>query len=157
MIEQHEGVLNSDHPLNMILPEKLERETREDGEWVKSQHDGRWYPSTYDRYLKMHRIQRVRIQENNPAEFKTYKNKTNRKTRYNNLPNLKRINIKSEWTHEMFEEWKRCRDDVIYFAENYCCITHIDHGVIRVQLREYQKDMLRIMAENRMMAANLSR
>lgn len=147
----------SDHPLNLIHPDKLKRELREDGEWVLSQHDNKWYPSTFDRYLKLHKIERVKIQSDDPTNFKTFKDKSNKRSRYLGLPNLKRANLKTAWTREMRDEWKRCKDDILYFAENYCCITHIDYGVIRVQLRDYQKDMLQIMHKNRMMAANLSR
>lgn len=146
-----------DHPINLIHPDKLEREMREDGEWIKSQHDGKWYPKTFDRYLALNGINRVRIQDHNPAMFQTFKDKSNKKSRYLGLPNLKRANVKSPWTREMIDEWNRCRNDILYFAERYCCITHIDYGVIRVQLRDYQKDMLEIMHNNRMMAANLSR
>ncbi len=73
------------------------------------------------------------------------------------LKNLRRANIKTQYTPEMIAEWKRCRKDIVYFAETYCAITHIDYGTIKVQLRDYQKDMLKIMHENRMSAHKLSR
>lgn len=62
-----------------------------------------------------------------------------------------------EWTREMVQEWKRCRDDIVYFAENYCYITHVDEGTIRISLRDYQKRMLRAVAENRLSINLLSR
>ncbi|UYD57395.1 terminase large subunit [Aeromonas phage B614] len=145
------------HPLDMMHPSQLKREMREDGEWVLSNHDDKWYPSTFKRYMKMQGVKRVKIQADDPSMFRTFKDKTNKRTRYLGLPNLKRANIKIKWTKEMLAERKRCKDDIVYFAENYCCIEHIDYGIIRVQLRDYQKDMLRIMAGNRLMAANLSR
>ncbi|MBQ0741305.1 terminase family protein, partial [Aquimarina celericrescens] len=42
-------------------------------------------------------------------------------------------------------------------AETYCAITHIDYGTIKVQLRDYQREMLIEMHKNRMVACNLSR
>ena len=151
------NIFESDHPLQMPHPSTLKREMREDGEWILSNHDDKWYPSTFDRYLKSQGVKRVKIQADDPSMFRTFKDKTNKRSRYNGLPNLKRANIKIKWTKEMLAERKRCKEDIVYFAENYCCIEHIDYGIIRVQLRDYQKDMLRIMAGNRLMAANLSR
>lgn len=57
----------------------------------------------------------------------------------------------------MLMEWVKCRDDIVYFAETYCAITHIDYGTIKVQLRDYQREMLIEMHKNRMVACNLSR
>lgn len=151
------AVYMDSHPLEMPHPSTLKREMREDGEWVLSNHDDKWYPSTFKRYLALQGIKRVKIQADDPAMFRTFKDKTNKRSRYNGLPNLKRANIKIKWTKEMLAERKRCKEDIVYFAENYCCIEHVDYGIIRVQLRDYQKDMLRIMAGNRLMAANLSR
>lgn len=125
--------------------------------YYKSQHDGKWYPETYDVYSELNRVRKMGIQGRNPADFRTYKDRFNRKTRYMNLPNLRRANVPTAWTNEMMDEWKRCRDDIIYFAENYCSIVHIDWGIIKVQLRDYQRDMLKIMSTKRMSIHNLSR
>lgn len=151
------AIYTDDHPLSMPHPSTLKREMREDGEWVLSNHDNKWYPSSFKRYMKMQGVKRVKIQADDPSMFRTFKDKNNKRSRYLGLPNLKRANIKIKWTKEMLAERKRCKEDIVYFAENYCCIEHIDYGIIRVQLRDYQKDMLRIMADNRLMAANLSR
>ncbi|QXN69020.1 putative DNA packaging enzyme large subunit [Escherichia phage vB_EcoM_Skers] len=92
-----------------------------------------------------------------PTNYKFFKDSDNIRTRYMRLKNLRRANIKTQYTPEMIAEWKRCRKDIVYFAETYCAITHIDYGTIKVQLRDYQKDMLKIMHENRMSAHKLSR
>ena len=34
-------------------------------------------------------------------------------------PNLKRANVKQEWTKENLVEYQRCMDDPQYFIENY--------------------------------------
>ena len=125
--------------------------------YYKSQHDGRWYPSDFDVYAQINRIRKMELQGRYPEKFRTYKDRFNKKTRYLGLPNLKRANVPTKWTREMVDEWKKCRDDIVYFAENYCSIVHIDWGVIKVQLRDYQKEMLTIMAEERMSMHNLPR
>lgn len=151
------------HPLNhgdkiaikhpVILPTKFE-----DGiKFIQSQWDDKWYPERFEDYLRIHKIIKINLQGVDPEKFQTYKDKENRRSRYLGLPNLKRANIKTNWTREMVNEWKRCRDDIVYFAETYCAITHIDYGTIKVQLRDYQRDMLRIMSRDRMTVCNLSR
>jgi hypothetical protein len=150
------------HPLNShaqeIIPTCMLEHKVEDGmEFFKSQWDNKWYPKNFNDYLKLNSIVKIKLQGEDPTLFATFKDRNNRRSRYLGLPNLKRANIKIMWTQEMIDEWKRCRDDVVYFAERYCAITHIDYGVIKVQLRDYQKDMLRIMSGNRMSVSKLSR
>ncbi|UNY47128.1 terminase large subunit [Cronobacter phage LPCS28] len=125
--------------------------------YYKSQHDDIWYPEKFEVYMQEYPVRKVRLQGQDPSDFKTFKDKTNRRSRYLNNPNLRRAWVQTKWTKEMVEEWCRCRDDIIYFAENYCSIIHIDHGIIKLQLRQYQKDMLKIMHENRMSINSLSR
>lgn len=125
--------------------------------YYKSQHDNKWYPEPFDVYSEINRVRKMNIQGTNPADFRTFKDRFNKRGRYMGLPNLRRANQPTKWTTEMVAEWKKCRDDIVYFAENYCSIVHIDWGVIKVSLRDYQKDMLRIMADNRMSIHSLSR
>ena len=125
--------------------------------WFQSQHDQKWYPEKFDDYAIINKPQKFNLQGDDPSNFRLFKDKFNKKSRYNGLPHLKRANIQIQWTQEMLDEWVRCRDDIIYFAENYCSIVHIDYGVIKVQLRDYQKDMLKIMFDSRMSQHNLSR
>lgn len=148
----------SDHPIGMMHPDYLKKKIDEMGmEWTQSEHDKKWYPTTFSDYLKINGVQKVDLQAKNPADFATYKNKGNKKTRYNGNPNLKRAFVQTKWTQQMLMEWVKCRDDIVYFAETYCAITHIDYGTIKVQLRDYQKEMLIEMHKNRMVACNLSR
>lgn len=157
------NVLNDSHPLNVgdniVIknPAAAQRKTEDGITFIKSQWDDKWYPEKFDDYLRIHCIQKVNIQDQDKALFQTFKDKSNKRSRYMNLPNLKRANIKTAWTQEMINEWKKCRDDIVYFAETYCAITHIDYGTIKVQLRDYQRDMLRIMHSKRMTVCNLSR
>ncbi|AAD42422.1 MULTISPECIES: terminase large subunit domain-containing protein [Bacteria] len=162
-MEQPINVLNDFHPLNeagkiLIKHPSLAERKDEDGiHWIKSQWDGKWYPEKFSDYLRLHKIVKIPNNSDKPELFQTYKDKNNKRSRYMGLPNLKRANIKTQWTREMVEEWKKCRDDIVYFAETYCAITHIDYGVIKVQLRDYQRDMLKIMSSKRMTVCNLSR
>lgn len=57
-------------------------------------------------------------------------------------PNLRKEGEKIAYTPAMVEEWKRCRDDIIYFAEKYCYVNNVDDGAIIVKLRDYQKELL---------------
>lgn len=125
--------------------------------YYKSQHDDKWYPETFNVYSEINAIQKMNIQDKDPNNFRTFKDRLGRRTRYMNLPNLKRAGTITKWTQPMVDEWKRCRDDILYFAENYCSIVHIDWGIIKVNLRDYQKDMLKIMSTKRLSIHNLSR
>lgn len=52
-------------------------------------------------------------------------------------------------TPEEIEEWKRCANDVIYFAEKYCQLL-TPEGIQHIELRDYQKDYLRHLEKNRL-------
>jgi hypothetical protein len=65
-------------------------------------------------------------------------------------PNLKRVGEAIEWTQERIEEYMKCSQDPIYFIETYMKIINVDHGLVNFNLYDYQKDMVRSMADNRM-------
>lgn len=155
-IENNEK-LNSDHPLNLMNPIFLKRQVIDGMEMMLSNHDNKWYPRKFSDYLKINGIEKVTLQSRDSKNYATYKNRQNKRTRYMGIPNLKRAYVQTNYTDEMKAEWIKCRDDIIYFAETYCAITHIDYGTIKVRLRDYQKDMLRGMHKNRFYVAKLSR
>lgn len=62
--------------------------------------------------------------------------------RYLNNINLPRAGLKHNWTIDMVQEFKRCAEDPIYFAEKYIKIVHVDHGLIPIRLYEYQKEII---------------
>ena len=75
---------------------------------------------------------------------------------YRGNPRLKHAGKKVEWTAELIREYKKCKDDVIYFAENYYkAIT--EDGLVKIKLRPYQKKMIKAMVENRFTISNQSR
>lgn len=68
---------------------------------------------------------------------------------YNGSPNLKKSGVSVNFTQEMVDEWKKCANDPIYFAEKYIKIVHVDHGLIPIQLYEYQKEVIDKFKDNR--------
>lgn len=76
---------------------------------------------------------------------------------YQGNPNLKRADQKIEWTEHTVKELIKCSHDPVYFAESYMKIVSLDKGLIGFDLRDYQKDMIRSMKDNRYCAFNLSR
>lgn len=124
---------------------------------IKSQHTNEFMPDTFTAYEFLNPIRPIKQQSINPKDFKTFKDKDNKRTRYMGKPNLKRAYVKTPYTKEMKEEWIKCRNDILYFARNYCVITHIDFGTIQINLYDYQEDLLEMLANNRMAIANQSR
>ena len=46
---------------------------------------------------------------------------------YSGNPLLKKSRIQIPWTQEQVQEWLKCAQDPIYFAEKYIKIVHVDH------------------------------
>ena len=61
---------------------------------------------------------------------------------------LRRGNIVFEYTDEEIAELARCANDIVYFAEKYAVVM-TDEGIMQVQLRDYQKQLLRDFQDNR--------
>lgn len=60
---------------------------------------------------------------------------------------LRSIDEAVELEQWQIEEYIRCKKDIIYFAEKYFKIINIDEGEITIQLREYQKKILKAFFE----------
>jgi hypothetical protein len=71
--------------------------------------------------------------------------------------NLKRKGTSIEWSQELVEEYVKCAKDVIYFAEKYIQIVHVDHGLIPIELYEYQKEIITKSENTRNVIVNTSR
>jgi len=78
------------------------------------------------------------------------------KLSYRGNASLKKPGASFDWTPELAEELRRCKNDVIYFAEHYFKIV-TENGLELIQLRDYQKEMLRSMVNNRRTISNQSR
>lgn len=68
---------------------------------------------------------------------------------YNGNPLLKKVRRSISWTKEQFEEYVKCSEDPIYFAEQYIKIVHVDHGFIPIVLYDYQKEIIQKTRDNR--------
>lgn len=73
----------------------------------------------------------------------------NRRDCYLGNIKIKRQGVEQSYTKEQVEELIKCRDDIIYFISNYVKIVDLDKGLVLFEPFEYQKDMIRIMEENR--------
>ena len=76
---------------------------------------------------------------------------------YQGNPNLKKANQQLDWDANSVKEMLKCSQDPVYFAETYMKIVSLDEGLVNFTLRDYQKEMLWAMKENRYCAFNLSR
>ena len=70
-------------------------------------------------------------------------------TVYLGNPNLKKANVKVEFTQENIEEFIKCKDDPVYFARNYLKIVSLDEGLVNFDLYPFQEKLVRNFHENR--------
>jgi hypothetical protein len=80
-----------------------------------------------------------------------------KKQEYMGNPNLPTANATFEYTPEMVAEIQKCKDDILYFAENYFYIIEPDLGKIKIPLLPYQKRLLNSFRDNRFNIVNSSR
>lgn len=97
------------------------------------------------------------FQHKNVYDFTTYKNKYDKKTRYLGDPLLKRANVNTPWPEDQKAEWRKCRDDIIYFIKTYMRIVHVDHGLVLFNMWDFQQDMITQMKDNRFFIAKCPR
>lgn len=71
--------------------------------------------------------------------------------------NLKGANVQINWTPDMIREWVKCKNDPIYFAQNYIKIVHVDRGLITIDLYDYQREIIDKFNNNRRLAVVTSR
>ena len=76
---------------------------------------------------------------------------------YNGNVNLKRKGTPIEFTNDMVAEFLKCAQDPIYFSEKYIQIVHVDHGLIPIQMYDYQKEIAKAITDNRRVTVNTSR
>ncbi len=76
---------------------------------------------------------------------------------YNGNPLLKKSRKKIAWTQEQVQEWMKCAQDPIYFAEKYIKIVHVDRGFIPIRLYDYQKEIIEKITHNRRVTVVTSR
>lgn len=64
-------------------------------------------------------------------------------------PNLRPAGSVISYTEEMIDEILKCQDDPIYFIRNYVKVIHPDRGLVKMDLYDYQEDMIRSYHEER--------
>ena len=64
-------------------------------------------------------------------------------------PNVRGADVEHPWTTEELVEYKKCLDDPVYFAKEYCKIIHLDEGLVPFNLYPYQEKMFEQFEDNR--------
>lgn len=70
-------------------------------------------------------------------------------TSYHGNPNLKPVGYKHDWAKEQIAEYMKCKEDPIYFIENYCMIVTLDQGLQPFKLYDCQKKKVDFIMNNR--------
>jgi len=70
-------------------------------------------------------------------------------TVYLGNPNLKKANVKVEFTQENIEEFIKCKDDPVYFAKNYIKIVSLDEGLVNFDLYPFQEKLIKNFHQER--------
>ena len=68
---------------------------------------------------------------------------------YENNTKILKGDLVFERTEEEIREWMKCKNDVVYFCEKYCKLM-TPEGVKNVELRDYQKEYLKHLENNRL-------
>ena len=58
-------------------------------------------------------------------------------------PLLKKANTPIEFTQEQIEEYIKCREDPVYFAQNYVQIVTLDHGLQPFKTYDFQEKLIK--------------
>ena len=64
-------------------------------------------------------------------------------------PNLKKANTAIEFTQDQVLEFMRCKEDPVYFANNYIKIVSLDEGLTQFHPYHFQKKLINNFHENR--------
>ena len=64
-------------------------------------------------------------------------------------PNLKKANTQIEFTEEQVIEFLKCKEDPVYFANNYIKIVSLDEGLTQFHPYDFQEKLIRNFHENR--------
>jgi hypothetical protein len=68
---------------------------------------------------------------------------------YNANSQLKAAGVSIPFTQEQVTEYLKCKDDPVYFIENYCKIISLDHGLVPFKLYDCQREKVKIIHDNR--------
>lgn len=62
---------------------------------------------------------------------------------------IKKAGVQVEWTREALLEYSKCSKDPLYFAEKYMNIVTADGDLMKIQLYDYQKEIILSLHNNR--------
>ena len=68
---------------------------------------------------------------------------------YNGNIKLKKMNVQMQFEKNVVLEFIKCRDDILYFIENYVKIVSLDDGLILFKPFEFQKQIIKTYQDNR--------
>jgi Terminase RNaseH-like domain/Terminase large subunit, T4likevirus-type, N-terminal len=68
---------------------------------------------------------------------------------YNGNSNLKPAGFEMQFTSEQVKELMKCKEDPVYFIENYCYIVSLDRGLILFSLYDCQREKVDVIMNNR--------
>lgn len=78
-----------------------------------------------------------------------YENPIDSNFYYRGSKNVPIAGAQYPWTPAMIEELRKCKEDIIYFAENFFYIVNIDRGKEKIKLYDAQKRVLLSLVNNR--------
>ena len=64
-------------------------------------------------------------------------------------PNLKKANTPIQFTHDQIQEYIKCKEDPVYFAQNYIKIVTLDEGLMPFQPYHFQEELIQNFHEKR--------
>jgi len=64
-------------------------------------------------------------------------------------PNLKKANTQIEFSQDNIEEYLKCKDNPVYFAQNYVKIVTLDHGLQPFKTYDFQEKLINNFYQNR--------
>ena len=64
-------------------------------------------------------------------------------------PNLKKANTQIEYTEEQIIEFLKCKEDPVYFANNYMKIVSLDEGLVQFKPYDFQEKLIERFHDNR--------
>ena len=68
---------------------------------------------------------------------------------YENNTSILKGDLVFDRTPEEVQEWIKCKNDILYFAEKYCKLM-TPEGIKHINLRDYQKKYLKHLEQNRL-------
>lgn len=79
------------------------------------------------------------------------------KLKYNRNANLKAVGVPIQYSHHEMQEFIKCKNDPIYFIENYCYIVSLDQGSVLFKMHPYQKRLVNAIHDNRFVLGKIGR